>query len=224
MNRLYSLIPALSATIAVTACSRGPALDTQTFDVQYLNVEMAARMIEPYVYGDRPSDQGMISIGDNVLTVRETPDNLEKIARVLEQYDKPAPMAQLHFKIIEANGTGQTDSVIADVESALRKLFRFRGYRLIAEAMLGGVEGSEVRQEAGSGSRQFVIRAHIQDIRGSADSGTVRLEVELWPITGSPSLATTVSVGTGQTVVLGSSQSQQGQTLILAVKAELVTP
>jgi hypothetical protein len=211
---------------AVAGCGRGPSLDTRTFELQYLDVGLAAAMIDPYVYGDRPAgSRGMISIADNTVTVRETTDNLDKIARVLEQYDRPSPMVHLHFKVIEANGAAQTDSAIADVESALRRLFNFRGYRLLAQAMLGGLEGSEVRQQAGQGNRQFGIRALIHDVRGQGDSATVKMEVALWPSDGNALLETTVSVGTGRTVVLGSSQSQpQGTTLILAVQAELVSP
>lgn len=226
MNRPSPAVPLLLVVAVPLACGRGPSLDTRTFELSYLDANLAAEMIDPYVYGDRAEGgKGMISIADNVITVRETADNLEKIARVLEQYDVPSPMAQLHFKIIEADGAARTDSAIADVESALRRLFKFRGYRLIAQAIMGGVEGSEVRQQTGAGDQEFAIRVHIQDIRGSVDSGTVRMEVELWPRAGSAMLATTVSVGTGQTVVLGSSQSRpRGGTLILAVEAELVNP
>jgi type II secretory pathway component GspD/PulD (secretin) len=226
MQNIASRVAAISLAVGLLSCTRSPSLDTRTFELQYLEGGTAAQMIEPYVYGDRPEgNRGMISLAGNLITVRETPDNLDKIARVLEQYDKPSPMAQLRFKIIEADGAAQTDSAIADVESALRSLFRFRGYRLLAEAVLGGLEGSEVQQEAAGGDRRFGIRAHIQDIRGVGDSSTVRMEVGMWDITGRPLLETTVSVRTGQTVVLGSTQSRSsGPTLILAVQAELVNP
>jgi hypothetical protein len=226
MSRPRILGPVLLLALALTACTSGPTLDTRTFELQYLDADVAAGMIDPYVYGDRPDgSRGMISLADNMITVRETADNLDKIARVLEQYDKPSPMVHLHFKVIEANGAAQTDSAIADVESALRKLFNFRGYRLLAQAMLSGLEGSEVHQQAGQGRHQFSIRAYVQDVRGQGDSGTVKMEVSLAPFDGPPLLETTVSVGTGRTVVLGSSQSrQQGTTLILAVEAELVSP
>ncbi len=226
MQNVASRVAAMSLAVGFLSCTRGPSLDTRTFELQYLDPGTAAQMIEPYVYGDRPEgNRGMISLAGNLITVRETPDNLDKIARVLVQYDKPSPMAQLRFKIIEADGAAQTDSAIADVESVLRRLFRFRGYRLLAQAMLGGLEGSDVQQQAAGGDQRFGIRARIQDIRGVGDSATVRLGVGVWDATEGPLLETTVTVRTGQTVVLGSTQSRpSGRTLILAVQAELVNP
>ncbi len=226
MQRMATRFAAIALVCGPLACTGGPSLDTRTFELQYLDPEAAAEIIHPYVYGDRPDNKiGMISVAGNLITVRETPDNLGKIARILEQYDRPSPMAQLKFKIIEADGATQTDSAIADVESALRRLFRFRGYRLLAQTVLGGLEGSQVGQQVVGGEQEFIIRAHIQDIRGAGDSGTVRLQVMLVPQDQQAVFETTVSVGTGQTVVLGSTQPRSsGRTLILAVAAELVNP
>ena len=138
--------------LATGACS-GPQLETQTFELQYLDANTAAGLIEPYIYFDRESAPGMVStagdMASHLITVRETPDNLEKIARVLSKYDQPAPMVQLHFQVIEANGTTIKDPAIEDVESALRQLFRFEGYRLLAEAVLAGVAGSSMSQNLG---------------------------------------------------------------------------
>ena len=224
MDRFNACFSTILLAFAMSACGRGPSLDTRTFELQYLDPGLAAQMIEPYVYDDRPEgSRGMISLAGNLVTVRETRDNLDKIARVIAQYDRPSPMAQLHFKIIEADGASQTDSAIADIESALRSLFRFRGYRLLAQAMLGGLEGSHVAQQVIGGDRQFAIRAHIQDIRSVGDSGTVRMAVLMHPTAEESLFETTVSVGTGQTVVLGSTQpSVHANTLILAVEVTLV--
>lgn len=226
IQRMTARFAAVAMVCGLVACTSGPSLDTRTFELQYLDPDAAADIIHPYVYGDRPDNKiGMISLAGNLITVRETPDNLDRIARLLQQYDVPSPMAQLHFKIIEADGATQTDSAIADVESALRRLFTFRGYRLLAQAVLGGLEGSQVGQQVVGGEQEFLIRAHIEDIRGAGDSGTVRLKVMLMPEDERAVFETTVSVGTGQTVVLGSTQPRSsGRTLILAVAAELVNP
>ncbi|KPJ91187.1 MAG: hypothetical protein AMS18_09185 [Gemmatimonas sp. SG8_17] len=225
MHNIASRVAAMSLAVGFLSCTRGPSLDTRTFELQYLEAEAAAQLIQPYVYFERPNGSGMVGMSGNLLTVRETEDNLDKIARVLQQYDRAAPMVQLHFQIIEANGAAQTDSAIADLESALRRLFRFRGYRLLAQAMLGGLEGSDIQQQAAGGGQTFGIRAHIRDIRGMGDSSTVRIEVGVWDSQEGPLLQTTVTVRTGQTVVLGSSQSgPRNETLILAVRAELVNP
>ncbi len=219
---------AVVLVLATAACS-GPQLETQTFELQYLDANTAASLIEPYIYYDRESAPGMVSTaGDrasHLITVRETSDNLEKIARVLSKYDQPAPMVQLHFQVIEANGTTITDPAIEDVESALRQLFRFQGYRLLAEAVLAGVAGSSMRQNLGGEGRGFGIVTDILDVRGSADSGTVRFNVGLWEEALGTVFETTANVRMGQTMVLGSTRPVPGmETLILAVRPEVITP
>ena len=219
------------ATLGVLAAAcGGPQLDTETFELQYLDANTAASLIEPYVYFDRESTPGMVSTaGDrasHLITVRETSDNLEKIARVLSKYDQPAPMVQLHFQVIEANGTTIKDPAIEDVESALRQLFRFQGYRLLAEAVLAGVAGSSMSQNlGGEGGRGMGIQASIRDVRGSGDSGIVRFDVGLWGQSLGTIFETTANVRMGQTMVLGSTKPHPSmETLILAVRPEVITP
>jgi hypothetical protein len=213
--------------IMITACNRGPELDTRTFELQYLDAETAARLIEPYLYLDREGTPGTMSTAGNVashlITVRETPDNLAKIERVLSEYDQPAPMVQLHFQVIEANGNTTPDSAIAGIESALRQLFRFRGYRLLYEAVLSGVAGSSMSQTLGGEVQYFNIRANILDVRGGADSGTVRFDVSLSGPPLGQVFETTANVRMGQTMVLGSTRpSPSMETLILAVRPEVI--
>ncbi|UCG88898.1 MAG: hypothetical protein JSW71_10315 [Gemmatimonadota bacterium] len=217
----------VAVLVLVAGACGGPQLDTQTFELRYLDARTAASLIEPYVYFDRETNPGTLStagdMASHVITVRETPDNLAKIARVLADYDQPAPMVQLHFQVIEANGSTTTDAAIEGVESALRQLFRFRGYRLLAEAVLSGVAGSSMSQNLGGERGGFGIQTHIRDVRGSADSGTVRFDVGLWGQELGTVFETTANVRMGQTMVLGSTRPQPGmETLILAVRPEVM--
>lgn len=203
------------------ACS-GPTLDTRTFELKYLRGDEARDIIRPYVFDDRPDGPGQISHQGPLITVRETPDNLEKIGRVLAQYDRPAPSVRLHFQIIQADGAIRSDPAIAEVEAALRKLFRFRGYRLLAEAVAGGMVGSELRQRVAGQGGPYIITATIFEIRGSGDSGSVGVRAELFTSRGTV-LNTSVTLRAGQTGVLGNAQmDEQLGTLILTVRPELV--
>jgi hypothetical protein len=219
------VIPVLLAVAAVTgACSRTPRLDTRTFDLQNIRGGEAATMIAPYVYTDRAGAPGQMSNTDQTLTVRETPDNLDKIARVLKEYDQPKPWVRLHFQIIEADGTTRTDTAIAPVEAQLRKLFRFQGYKLLAEASIGGTEHNNITQYVGDSSSPFRIRVSIEQIQSHRDSGTVLLHVQLQDITGGAELETAVNARTNQTVVIGNLQSRRRErgTVILTVRPEFV--
>lgn len=212
----------LAGMLAAVACG-GPRLDTRTFELKYLRGDEARDIIRPYVFDDRPKAPGQISHQGPIITIRETPDNLDKIARVLAQYDRPAPSVRLHFQVIQADGATRSDPAIAQLEDALRKLFRFRGYRLVGEALMSGTEYSESAQEIAGDGGPYTIVARIGDVTGTADSGIVRLETFLRIPKIGQALQATVSLRAGQTAVLGNARlNPEGGTVILAVRPELV--
>lgn len=212
---------ALTGVVGLAACG-GPRLDTRTFQLNNITGHEAARLLTPYVFTDRKDAPGALSEANGAITVRETPDNLEKIARVLAQFDRPQPTVQLHFQIIQADGFAGTDPAIAQVEATLRKLFRFKGYRLAAEAVVGGMEGSSISQMVEGVGGPYHIRANIYQVQGSQDSGSVRILADLMG-PGPGRLETTITLRPGQTAVLGNAQvSDKFGTLILAVRPELV--
>jgi hypothetical protein len=221
MHARSSLAPLIAGWLV--ACSAGgPSLDTRTYPLKYLRGGDAASIIAPYVYTDRLSAKGMFTVSNNAITVRETPDNLDKIARVLAEYDRPRPFIRLAFHLIEADGAATTDPAIRDVEATLRQLFRFRGYRLVAEAVASVTEKGEVTQRLTAAPGGYVLTSSVERIAGSADSATVELSVRL-DGAGS-SFRTTVTIPVGKTAVLGNVQAlPDGRTLILTVRPELLT-
>lgn len=207
----------LIATTLV-ACGPGRRFETRTFELRYLDAEMAHEIIYPYTF----HEESRVSRVGNVLTVRETVDNLDQIARVLAEYDRPKPHVRLSFQIIRANGADRPDPRIAEVETALRKLFRFSGYELVAEALIAGIAGSELSQAVAGKGGPYHIRAEIGDVRAAGDSGSVEIAVGLF-VPDASQLQTTVYLRAGQTAVLGNVQADPtGGTLILTVRPELV--
>ena len=75
--------------------------------------------------------------------MRETPDNLDKIARMLEKFDvaSAALTYRLHFQVVVGNGAESTDAHLASVGKELRKVFRFEGYSLIGEGHVAVSQG-----------------------------------------------------------------------------------
>ncbi|MFQ5538400.1 MAG: hypothetical protein ACE5GJ_13225 [Gemmatimonadota bacterium] len=116
--------------LAAAACSRGPGLETRTFALENLAPHEAEALVAPYVFDDRERNPGTMSRTGGAITVRETPDNLDKIERVMEQFDVAQPEVRLTFQLVEADGFSGTDPAIAEVEKELRKVFDFKGYRL----------------------------------------------------------------------------------------------
>ena len=203
----------------LTGCGSesAPQLETRTFEVLYLEDWVAEGLVQPYVYEGRSGAPGTATIVEGKLTVRETTDNLQRIEEVLMEFDRPSPVVRLTFQIIEANGDTETD-----VETALRKLFRFEGYRLVGEVMVHGTRGNEVFQEFDVPDLgPSAIEAMIRDVRTDSEGGSVQLEMRFHA--GSRTVfGTTVRVRAGQTAVLGRTPSSVGsRNIILAVKSEL---
>ena len=86
MRRLFPL--ALIALVA--GCSRSQQLETRTFELRHLTSSAAEDIVEPYVYEDRPGAPGKVQTAGRLISVRETRDNLDRIGRVLEQFDRPS--------------------------------------------------------------------------------------------------------------------------------------
>lgn len=218
----------LAALVLALGCGTGRPdsdLDVRTFELEHIEPSTAQRIIDPYVFADRG---GMISIdeGAAAITVRESPEMLSRIADVLGRFDKPAPVARLHFRIIEADGGPESDPALADIEAALPKeVFRFKNYRLAGEAVMTGREGSRILQHVAGPRGRYVIEGRIGDIRAVDDSGRVQLEVQLWTRDGVEVFGTAVNARVGQTLVLGSAQPAPDRgALILAVDVALEKP
>jgi hypothetical protein len=219
--------------VVLAACGRSPNLETRTFRLQSLDDHVALSVIEPYVYSDRPDAPGAATAIQGVLTVRETSDNLDRITRVLEEFDSPRNSVGLHFQVILANGAESSDPSIAEIEIELRRLFRFRGYQLIAEGAVTGLERSHVTQkmfDKRGTNRQLApgtwyaydLAAAIGTVGGEGDSMVVDLEIYLDSDPGGSLFGASVVLGIGNTVVLGTLQLPGNEALILTVRAELV--
>jgi hypothetical protein len=213
-----AMLALLSATLlTASACSHSVRLDTRTYQLKHLDEGEAQNIVRPYVYRDRKDGpKGEMSTSPGILTVRETPDNLDKIQRVLEQYDVPRADVRLHFQLIEADHFTDTDPAIAPVEAQLRKIFQFKGYRLVGEAVVGATNGSTVAQRLPGG---YNVGTRVL---WNGPSTLQLVDVSLSSNTQGPLLRTTVNIHPGQTLVVGSAAEggRSTATLLLTLRAE----
>jgi hypothetical protein len=219
MRRLLSF--SLVVPILALGCSAQPDLDIRTFNLENRSGYEAAELIQPYVFADREGAPGMMSATEAAVSVRETPDNLQKIARVLEEFDRPLPEVRLHFQLIEADSFQDPDPEIAQVVEQLGSLFTFQGYRLLGQALVlvaGDRGGGEFRQRFLGPDEEFLVTAAAE----LQSSGTVRLRnLTLWG-EGLPVLESTINASAGQTLVIGGTRaSRSGRSLILTVRPEI---
>jgi hypothetical protein len=221
---MYRRLPFMLAVPLLLAACRGPALETRTFDLSYLDGGTAEQMVRPYVYTDRAGAPGQLSITRQTITVRETRDNLERIARVLAEQDRPPANVRLDFQIIRADGPAPLDPAIAPIEAQLRRLFRFQGYRLVGQTFAVATAGTQLHQQVAGPGGPYGINGEIETVGVRGDSGVVRLMVSLDVARSGRALLTRLSVPIGQTAVIGGQSSDGPGALILAVRSELVAP
>ncbi len=212
----------LVASTVLAGC--GPSrrgLDTRTFTLRYLNVYEAERILGPYVDSTRPGAPGAMNATAGVLSVRETPDNLDRIGRVLAQYDRPQPMVRLTFHLIRADGAAPTDPSISDVAATLRSLFRFQGYALVAQGVVSAGANSRTVQTLEGAGGPYRVSAVLESVAGSGDSAIVSLRTELEGR--GLDFQTDVGIPVGKTAVLGNvGGGTPNSALILTVRPELV--
>lgn len=219
VSTLFALVALVLGLRFTAGADRPPDLEVRTFAFEHMYADQARMLIDPYVYGDREGAPGAISSVDGAISVRETPDNLDKIARVLEEFDHPRPDLRLHFQLIEADGFTDSDPRISVVETELRKVFQFRGYRLAGEAFVTATDGSGIGQMMQGTDDVYELSAQVRWMRPE----TVRLEVRLYAEKSMHGLETTVNISPGQTLILGSSPKPGSTaTLLLTVRADEV--
>ncbi len=221
MKATLAVLVSVGALIA--GCDRD-ALEVRTFRLERLQSDEISGLIDPYVYSDREGAPGHMSWNESVLTVRELPENLDRIAAVLAEYDRARASVRLHFQLIEADGFTETDESIRAVEGELRKLLRYRGYRLVGEAVLQlqeRGEGNQTLQGSLEGqtaeNSRFGLSAEVGVVTHGDGSSSVELWVGLYHFD-NPILNTRVSGRDGQSMVLGTtSPLVESGALILVV-------
>jgi len=108
------------------------------------------------------------------------------------------------------------------VEAVLRSLFRFKGYRLAAEAYVATKANRGAQQTvAGVDGVQYSIDVGVGDVLRRGGKASVELDTKLFA-GGNQALGTSVNVPDGQTVVLGTARPDAKRAaLILVVTPEI---
>jgi type II secretory pathway component GspD/PulD (secretin) len=217
--RCRIMIPVLVCAVLGGCGASSGGEETRTIPLAHMKPDQALMLVEPYMGSlekvratERPA----------ALTITASGLKLDQIQDLLRRYDVPFRNVRLRFQIIEADGFTTNDSAIAEVETALRQLFRFRGYRLIAEALAAGASGSVTsHQLIGPGDITLHLEVGVGQVSGLEDRKAVELNVELNGPRGTI-LRSGVTVPHGQTVVLGTARPFPNMgALILVVRPEI---
>ncbi|MXX54317.1 MAG: hypothetical protein F4Z44_00815 [Gemmatimonadetes bacterium] len=161
---------------------------------------------------------------------------LAGVAGAQEETAKDFQPVRFRFYLVQADGFTEQDPEIADVVNELRKLFTFRGYRLVATPVVNTVlEWSVSGRWEGFGTQRIVVGDSETpwelsvDVRSAPSSPTIRVEVTLtsivpWSIRENARrdpvevyLEASVTIRDGQTVVLGSTRTSAEEPVLILV-------
>lgn len=141
---------------------------------------------------------------------------------------------RLRFQLIAAQDQAARDPRIASLDSTLRDLFRFQGYRLLAQTVVSVSEWNSFSQTFIAEGDRLLLKGRVTTVSADGEAGRVALDVALsrphvsaiaaaqGVDAGDQILSTGLSIPLGQTVVLGSGVSGESiQALILVVTPEI---
>ncbi len=179
---LRSLLAALLVAITVPAAGAPPAAAPppspasasvlRVFTLKHRRADDALLLVRPLL-----SDQGSVLLQPrlNTLTVRDTPQAVERAARALSAWDLPPRALSISVSLLKATTDGPApqepvSEEIKAVGARLKKLFNFTGYSRLDAVVVQGVEGDSISYVLGGDYRlEFVLDP-------SGDDAFVRLK------------------------------------------------
>lgn len=221
-----------TASLAQQQSAVAPTRDiiVKTVPLHHLSSAEAVKLLAPYI---QSPGAGVFEISPQIraVTIRETPKVFAEMQAVLGQYDRDPASLTLNFQLIAAENTNTRDPGVAGLDSLLRNVLKYSGYRLLTASVATASEDGTVSQALSAEGETFTLQVHVSDVRVEGSNASVHLGVSLMKTSPLPKgtlapmvLSTGVTVPVGQTVVLGTSATDTGQrALILTVRPQLTT-
>lgn len=208
------------AAAAIAACGGSADMEVRTYELDHLDPEQADALLAPYV---RTESGGAFSTGERsrAITVRETPETLDEIERVLADHDRAPHGVALEFAVLEAGTFEEGGDDAPGVDTLLRDVLRYEDYRTVARAVVRVGDRHSIHQNLGI-SRPgggYLIEGGVARVTRE----DVELMITLYPSEGGKLIETGVTVPMGQTVVLGTAvAADPGTATILTVRPTLL--
>jgi type II secretory pathway component GspD/PulD (secretin) len=236
--RVAVLAAVLSSPVAAQQQSAArptsmPEFVVRTVPLHHLSSAEAVKLLSPY--SQTPGGGVYEAPGVRAVTIREVSKIFSDMMGVLAQYDRERGSVTLYFQLIAAESTTVRDPAVAGLDSLLRGVLRYSGYRLLSTTIASASDAELVTQSLSADGDPLTLSVTVSDLRVDGNDASVHLAVDLRrpPMAisnaGKPYSSTVLSTGVtvpiGQTVVLGAATTTSGRrALILAVRPQLATP
>jgi hypothetical protein len=195
-----------------------PGMTVKTVPLHHLSSLEAVRLLSPYV---KSAGGGVFEVSPSIraVTIREFPETFNEMMTVLNAYDREPASVNLSFQLISAENTATRDASLAGLDSLLRGVLRFTGYRLIGTSVAAASEHGRITQTLSGEDGIYSLTADVEDLRVDGAAASVRIAVVLWQRSNKVILQTSVTVPIGQTVVLGTTATTPARDTLAAGRA-----
>ena len=170
--------PALAEDAAQDQKAETKALRKEIVRLKYVRVQDICMILQTYVSRD-----GYIRFQNEMpylLTIGETPENVDKILAVIREIDiKPADVLFTVQLILGSETDAQTDAELQSdpIIKELRKLLRYKGYTLLDSSFIRVVNRESASVILGPKAEfEFALKP---DVAGDAKAPVIKTEVRL---------------------------------------------
>ncbi len=238
MKIAIGLLAAALVTMSARATAQ-PHSDTliiMTVPLKHLSAKDAVQLLQPFVtspaYANSPGGGVFPVPGGMAITIREKVTNYARMLQMLREYDRSPAVVAFTFQLIIADNSGKRDPDIASLDTLLRSVLKYTGYRLVGVGVMRSGEAAYAKETITADDQKFILVMSVNDIRTAAAESSVKLSVTLQRDRGmivsdkalyDELLSTGVTVPIGQTVVLGSASLDAKRAIILTVRPQLVS-
>jgi hypothetical protein len=217
---------------AAATAQRNSDIVVKTVTLRHLSSTEAMQLLSPYV---QTVGGGVFQVpGVRAVTIREVPKVFAEMEKVLSSYDRSPAIVTLNFQLVAAENSNTRDPAVAGLDSLLRGVLKYSGYRLLRTTVANASENEHVVQSLAAEQDSYTLRVFVSQIQTIGADATVRLNVSLekdayvttpvgkTQVSGKDLLSTGVNVPIGHTVVLGAAAADGGnKALILTVRPQL---
>jgi len=226
VRKLACALVLASGVVAVDSQAR----ELRVFPVRFRPVYEIAALIEPLM---SPDGSFTVQPKFNLLTVQDEPEVLDKVAKLLAEWDVPPLSYKVRVRVLLGTTVpptpGPPGPLISGIGADLAKVLHYTSYQEVETVQITTTEGTAVEALAGGRYHlQFVLRgvpgdpdrvqfAQFEVSRREQGAGDTEVLRSL--------LRTTVSLKVGQTAIVAAARSEAAsQGLILVLWAARETP
>ncbi len=186
LRRVLSLLVALSAAAGAQRAAERPVgrdsaavrdtskskLVTKTIELHHLTSKEATKLLAPYsrTAGGEVFDA---PAGVRAVTIRETQSIINEMLSLLARYDREPATITLYFQLVAgypcdscAPGDKKLDAPLPDgLDSLMRKVLKYRRYRLLASTAASTDENSHVSLAMSADNDPMRLEVQVMDVR-----------------------------------------------------------